>query len=327
MPLPWRPLPDAITRRWASAAVVEALGEDDLARAFFAGSDAMLVGAECRAFRDALRRRPEPGGPGINYVGLLVERVVAHEHKLPDVPRDEPFVDFARVADHAGAIYVEGRRREQPRGCVDHYLSAFSALSMLTMAPATPGAVRSMQRPGSGRTGRPVPLEVRAVIRVILGLVHRCRPKRGAVTPAVGVALLLWLDGYRRPQHRDPVRPWPFLTPPNRFALRNARSTPAEREDLDVEERAEMLNAARGPWIDDGQAREEASGEWRDDAKDTGEWPYEGSYRNHDILPLLQESEPWIATAASMRRLAKAIQNLAASKDGEYQDYAKSRRG
>jgi hypothetical protein len=284
MPQPWRPLPETITRRWASAAVVEALGEQDLAKAFFAGSGAMLGGNEKRSFRAVLRSRPEPGGPATKFVGDLLTTEAVHRRKPPKVPafrNAESVVNVARVADHAGALYVAGSAREQPRGSVDHYLSAFGALAMLTMAPYPPEMAPDppevfppTQRLGGGRKGRPAPLDVRATLRILVGLVKRCRPEQGPVTPAVGVALMLWMEGHRRPRQRDPNRPWPFKTPPSRFALR--------RED--------------------------------------------GSYREDDILPVVEETERWVVTGASIRRLAKAIQNVIASKDGEYQEYVKPRR-
>ena len=41
-------------------------------------------------------------------------------------------------------------------------------------------------------------------------------------------------------------------------------------------------------------------------------------YRDSDILPLVEETAPWIVTPSSIRRLAKAVHNVVASKDGEY---------
>jgi hypothetical protein len=300
MSRPFRALPKTITRRWASAAVVEALGAFDLSEAFFAGGGALLDAREYKAFRAVLRSRPEPGGPGMTVVGPLLTTTAVRYRKPPTVPEfksTKSMVKLARVAEHAGAVSIGGKPREQPRGSVDHYLSAFSALAMLTMAPDPPDAVPPMQRPGSGRMGgRPAPLDVRATLRILVGLVKRCRPERGAVTPAVCVALMVWLEGHRRPRHRDPNRPWPFTllhhgpvkargggrhrdpnqpgpftTAPNRFALRKA----------------------------------------------------DGSYREKDILPLVEETEPWIVTGPSIGLLAKAIQDFMASKDGEYGDYVK----
>src|SRR5258708_6009069 len=83
MPVPWRPLPRTITRRWASAAVAEALGEVDLADAFFAGSGAVLEAHESRLFSAVLRGRPEPGGPGVRVTGPLLSAALGLERVPP----------------------------------------------------------------------------------------------------------------------------------------------------------------------------------------------------------------------------------------------------
>ncbi len=272
MPLPRHTVPKTITRRWASAAVVEALGKVTLAKAFRGYDSPMLDSSERTAFSAVLRSRPQRGSPGVTVVQPPLSTDAVRK-RAPGLPRS--VLKLARVADHAGAVYDKGEPRAEPRGNVAHYLATFAMLTMLTMAPVSPADTLPTQRPGPGRTGRPVALDVRATLRVLVGLVNRRRPKRGAVTAAICVALMLWLEGHRRPHHRDSNRPLQLTTPRNRFALREV----------------------------------------------------DGTYREKDILPLVEETEPWVVTGASIGRLAKAIQNLIGSKDGEYQDYVKPRRG
>lgn len=323
-------LPATITRRWAAAAAAEALGKDALAARLFEVGDPMMLEdhSELAALQTVLRSTPEWGGPGVNFDAPLVSNerlatwqapaILAFEteqsplcvYQTGDVAcgSNSPVygsgmdsstcsdscscgsptgvsdsstaarvwgatttgagctgpLRHARPADHEGALLDDqGLPLGEPRGAILYWLAIFAALSMQTMNSGTSPPLR---RP-RGRS-RPSPLDIRGTLRILVGLVGRCRPKDVSVSPATCVALLLWLHGHCRPKRqRPPDRPWPFVEQPNRFALRKSNS----------------------------------------------------DYQDDDLLPTVKEVEPWVVTGASIRRLAKAIDDRARGRRGAYQ--------
>jgi hypothetical protein len=118
---------------------------------------------------------------------------------------------------------------------------------------------------------------VRGVLRILLELVERCQPHdRAVLQPAAVVALLLWFPhGFCRPDPPRPAdKPWPFVEPPNRFALRDSK----------------------------------------------------GKYLKADVLPTVEETSPWVVTGRSVRKLAKATQNMTRERHGEYDEVVRPRR-
>lgn len=233
MPQPWIPLPDTITRRWAAVALAEAFGVPGLADALRRRSDSEpLTPAEIGALH-AMMSRPEWGGPAVHVGAPLVNGSALPTYEPPPpFANDEPTIRFARPADHAGALVDEdGEPLDEARGPIHSWVAVLMMLTMMTMNSDAPPPTR---RPGERRGGRPAAHDVRGVLRILLALVERSQPKdRRVLTPATSVALLLWFHGFCQPDPlRSPDNPWPFVQPPNRFALRNAAGEYRQRDIL-----------------------------------------------------------------------------------------------
>jgi hypothetical protein len=190
----------------AAGLVAEALGAQRLALHLFGPGEPSFLATtrEARDFEALLRCHREPGGPGVNLTAEPTASAELSALQPPEVPafRDEDAtVRFARPLDHAGAVCGDdGAPRDRPRGSIRYYQS-------LLIAPSTHLPVRR-----DGERGRPSQLDLRALLRILVGLVHRCdleraRPRDPLADPIVGpetcVALLVWLDGHCRPAEAD----------------------------------------------------------------------------------------------------------------------------
>lgn len=220
----YRKLQVRITRRCAAALVAEALNARPLARILFGPGDAHFVptAPEWHAFERLLMSKPEWGGPGVDFNASPVATGELLAWHPPDIPVFEDAtstVRFARPADHPGAICNDnGTSSDRPRGSLRFYLGVLVGLLLRGGDSQTR---LPKQRRGGGRAGRPSQLDIRAVLRILVGLVRRCDLERPdgrdpVADPIVGpekcVALLLWLDGHCRPApppppgRRDPFR-------------------------------------------------------------------------------------------------------------------------
>jgi hypothetical protein len=243
------PLPDTITRRWAAVALADVLGLPGLADALRRRSDTEpLNPAEIGAFDHALMSRPEWGGPAVHVGAPLINASSLPTYEPP--PRfanDEPTIRFARPADHAGArVDEDGKPLDEARGSIHSWMAVLMMLSMMTMNSDAPPPTR---RPGEPRGGKPAAHDVRGVLRILLALVERSRPSdRRVPTAANSVALLLWFHGFCRPDPpRSPDNPWPFVQPPNRFALRDAKGEYRKRDIL-------LAVVEVAPWVVTGDS-------------------------------------------------------------------------
>jgi hypothetical protein len=195
---PYRKLPRRITRRLASRLVAEALGHTQLAAQLRTPDDsAPLELREVREFSIMLQSTPDAGSPAVNWEARLVDRTTLARWAPPRIA--ETVVGSARPADHAGALYdEEGSALHEPQGSIEFWRTMVAGLALRGHAAAP------KVRPGGGRAGRPVSLDLRGVLRILLRLVERCRPSSPTITPVTCVALLLWLDGHCRPPPPPP---------------------------------------------------------------------------------------------------------------------------
>jgi len=226
MPLPWQPLPPIITRRRAVILVADALGHAELARRFEQQADAMRLDrrlGEVSSWNLMKDVTPEASSPVIAFNGKLVHAAYLPTYVPPGIPvvrtlswnaaavtalhRRSPF-GGVRPADHAGALVDEkygdplhhseyGYDLHEPRGSIGHWLMALArvALSWETLP---------MTRPGVGRSGRPSSPDVKGILRILLQLIEKSRPKEKIVIESGPcLALLLWTDGHGHPLWRN----------------------------------------------------------------------------------------------------------------------------
>jgi hypothetical protein len=300
-----RRIPTKLSQREAGALVAAAVGAGDLALAFRTSTENALTAPELMALSTVLSMKPDISSPGVDFRLPLVHADALPHYEPPRAPSDT--IRFARPADQRGALYD---RDGEP---IDEAVGSIAAC-LAELIPLVMRGHYFMERVGARRR-RPTYLDIRGIMRRLMGLVTRCTTAELEARPATVVAELLFVHGHCEAQ--------PKLKPPH-AGKPGDRCVECSHEWIDhpthgtcgiVGQRGRCNCAAKSPELPDWALRK-LRAEHRDRLR---ELALRGDPFAIPGLPTIALVEPYVAKASSIRALANAIRDLARARDGQYQ--------
>ncbi|MGO9839180.1 MAG: hypothetical protein ACLP1X_33780 [Polyangiaceae bacterium] len=285
----------------------ERVGHEPLAKHLSRSDAEDLDARERHTFEALLRETPEPGGPGVHFGLLPVSADHLRNFEPPELPTN--VVRAARPCDQAGGITNDvGLPKHKPRGSIAHHKGTLVGLALFGSSSPLP-----TRRGGSGRTGRSSQLDLRVTLSILVQLVDRCMPLDGAVSSEACAALLIWLDGHCRPRLREeephPGAPGPHCTEcGHAWTMHPINGTACSALGSLFTERC--FCAALPPDVPP-YAVERMRAQYFERQRCGDRFALPG-------LPSVDEVRPYVATRASMQRLAKGVRDLARARRGEY---------